>query len=268
MAALIALFIAVDASVPTLVSWLKAQPGAAVGPVSFGESGCGAGVGGFAARDIAENEALISIPCSAILSISGSSKFEKLEREEGLRAGLAAVLAREQLAGGSSPFEPYLELLPQRQEQEAQHPLWWTARERELLRGTSSHTEMASIATEVEDVQRVLSRGRSALLKTEVATHGQWKVDEAVPERRRARRTSLAIAAEPLSAYIITLALAGTSCVRRCLISLVSARRGRASRCGRPPDAAARPGSPAARRATERLVQLGDECVGRAADGH
>ena len=162
-----------------LLAWMTAQPGGALGPVTFGNSKCGDGGGVFSSRAIDDGEALVSIPVSCIITSSlGGTAFDVIRAAtgaEGERAALAAFIARQQLSP-VSPFDEFLAVLPQRQADEL-HMLWWDESEVEQLTGSTALAECDSLRTEVDKVIARLSEGE---LSAEVAAHGQAAVAEAV----------------------------------------------------------------------------------------
>jgi hypothetical protein len=163
------------AAVPALLSWLRAQPGGAVGPLQVGTSKLGLGSGCFASQALVHGERLLAIPASAIIDLQAGSIYESFARDEGDRAALAAVLARQHLGDRSSRFAPYMAVLPQRSQSDT-HVLWWHASEVELLTGTARQ-EYDSLDTEVREVSHTL---RKTLLAAEVRLHGRRAVNEAV----------------------------------------------------------------------------------------
>lgn len=166
-------------AVPHLCDWLTSIPDGSIGPVDFAASRVGGGWGCFAKRALTDGEELFAIPQKYCLTTHGcDSTFAHIASEEGERAALASIVAREALSSSTS-FGAYLACLPKLSDPSDDYPLWWSDAEVELLSGTTAHSECVCIRSEVAEVSaRVCKTGGA--LESEVVTHGQKAVKEAM----------------------------------------------------------------------------------------
>ncbi|KAJ2764098.1 hypothetical protein IWQ57_005306, partial [Coemansia nantahalensis] len=123
------------------------------------------GYGVVARRDLIDEEPLVVIPKSAVLSPATSALANTFEDEE-LGGGLALTIAvmYEQALGAASPWYGYLQSLPKR----ADIPLLWDADSRKWLAGTDvgkwEERDRKSLHEDFDDLQRLVAKYPAAFV--------------------------------------------------------------------------------------------------------